>query len=110
MAYDQLLAERLREHFEGQVGVTEKRMFGGIAFLVNGNMAISASGQGGLMVRVEPGRTEELIVDPQVRRVVMRGRELDGWLRVDAQAVQTADELLRWVNCGVNFARTLPSK
>ena len=110
MAYDQLLAQRLQEQLDGELGITHKRMFGGLAFLVNGNMAISASGQGGLMVRVEPAQTDELVSDPHVRRVVMRGREMNGWLRVDTEAVQTDDELLRWVRCGVNSARTLPPK
>jgi hypothetical protein len=110
MAYDQQLAQRLREQFDGELGLAEKRMFGGLAFLVNGNIAISASGRGGLMVRVEPGQTEELVDDRHVRRFVMRGREMDGWLHVDTDAVQTDDELSRWVSCGVNFARTLPPK
>jgi len=110
MAYDQQLAQRLREYLDGELGLTEKRMFGGLAFLVNGNMAISASGQGGLMVRVEPGQTEKLVDDQHARRFVMRGREMDGWLHVDTEAVHTDDELARWVSCGVNFARTLPPK
>jgi TfoX/Sxy family transcriptional regulator of competence genes len=110
MAYDQQLAQCLREHLDGELGVTEKRMFGGLAFLVNGNMAVSASGQGGLMVRVDPAQTEELVSDPHVRRAVMRGREMDGWLRVDTAALRTCDELLRWVRCGVNYAGSLPPK
>jgi TfoX/Sxy family transcriptional regulator of competence genes len=110
MAYDEELADRLREHLGDAAGLTERRMFGGLAFLINGNMAVSASGQGGLLLRVDPTETEALVDEPNVRRFEMRGKEMDGWLRVDADAVQTADELARWVSVGVSFARSLPPK
>lgn len=83
MAYDERLAARIRDVIRGEPGLTEKRMFGGLAFLVGGNMAVSASGQRGLLLRVDPERTEELVDGQRVRRFAMRGREMDGWLRVD---------------------------
>jgi TfoX/Sxy family transcriptional regulator of competence genes len=110
MAYDEQLAERIREHLDGEPGITEKRMFGGLAFLANGNMAVSASGQGGLMVRVDPARTDELLSEPHVHRMVMRGRAMDGWLRVDTEAVDSDDELGSWVSRGLGYARSLPPK
>ena len=110
MAYDEQLAERIRAVLATEPGLTEKRMFGGLAFLINGNMAVSASGQGGLLLRVEPAQTDSLISTPHVRRFAMRGREMDGWLRVDEQAVATDDELRRWVAHGVDYARSLPAK
>ena len=110
MAYDEELAERLREALAGERDVSEKRMFGGLAFLVAGNMAVSASGRGGLMVRVDPARTDELVAQPQVERMVMRGRAMDGWLRVDAAVVRGDDDLDRWVREGVGYARSLPAK
>ena len=110
MAYDEELADRMRDHLGGAAGLTERRMFGGLAFLINGNMAVSASGQGGLLLRVDPKETDELVDEPHVRRFEMRGREMDGWLRVDADAVRTTDDLARWVSVGVRFARTLPPK
>jgi hypothetical protein len=85
-------------------------MFGGLAFLIQGNMAVSASSQGGLLLRVDPAETESLVSEPQVRRFEMRGREMDGWLRVDAEAIGTDDDLRRWVSHGVNYARSLPRK
>jgi len=110
MAYDEDLADRLREALQDESGVAEKRMFGGLAFLVNGNMAVAASGQGGLMLRVEPGATEGFLDQPGVRRMEMRGREMDGWLRIDSAAVEQDDELRRWVGVGVDYASTLPPK
>ena len=110
MAYDAELADRIRDLLQGEPGLTEKRMFGGLAFLVNGNLAVSASGQGGLMVRIDPGRTESLVDRQHVRRVVMRGREMDGWLRVDVELLEQDDELERWVNHGLAYARSLPPK
>lgn len=110
MAYDSELADRLREVLAGEHGVVEKRMFGGLAFMVDGHMAVGASGQGGLMLRVDPARTDSLIVDPRASRFEMRGREMDGWLRVDIDADTTDDELGRWVAHGVGYARSLPSK
>lgn len=110
MAYDEDLAERIREQMTGEDGLTEKRMFGGLAFLINGNMAVSASGQGGMLLRVDPAQTEELIKAPHVRRFEMRGREMDGWLRVDAGATAADADLARWVSLGVAYARSLPPK
>jgi TfoX/Sxy family transcriptional regulator of competence genes len=110
MSYDEELAERVRETVAGEHGVTEKRMFGGLAFLINGHMAVSASGQGGLLLRVDPVRTDSLVSEPHVQRFVMRGREMDGWLRVDSAAVKTDEDLSRWVSHGVTYARSLPPK
>ena len=110
MAYDEDLANRIREAMAGEAGVTEKKMFGGLAFLVGGNMAVAASGQGGLMVRVSPEETEELVAKPHAKPFVMRGREMDGWLRVDAEGVRTKRGLEPWVRRGVAYARSLPPK
>lgn len=110
MAYDEELANRIREVVEAEPGLTEMRMFGGLAFLIQGNMAVGASGQGGLLLRIDRAETESLISEPHVQRFVMRGREMDGWLRVDAEAVQTDDQLRRWVGHGVACARSLPPK
>jgi hypothetical protein len=110
MAYDEVLADRLRAQLSGEPGLTEKRMFGGLAFLIGGNMAVSASGQGGLLLRVDPAETEALVQEPHVDRFVMRGRAMDGWLRVDDAAVESDEDLGRWVSHGVSYARSLPSK
>lgn len=114
MAYDQELAERLRDTLHAAAGLTgtltERRMFGGLAFLVNGNMAVAASGQGGLLLRVDPQLADSLIEPPHVGPFVMRGRELTGWLRVDAAAVTTDAELARWTSYGIGYARGLPAK
>ena len=107
MAYDERLAERIRE-LAG--GATEKKMFGGLAFLVGGNMAIAASGQGGLLVRVDPDETAALTAEPGVEVMVMRGRAMAGWLRVDADRVTTRDALRAWVDRGVGYAASLPAK
>ncbi|MBJ7594124.1 MAG: TfoX/Sxy family protein [Candidatus Dormibacteraeota bacterium] len=110
MSVDEHLAARVRELVRTEVGVTEKRMFGGLAFLINGNMAVSASGQGGLLLRVDPGQTRALSSRPHAEVAVMRGREMDGWLRVDADGVRTKPQLGKWVSTGVAYARTLPPK
>jgi TfoX/Sxy family transcriptional regulator of competence genes len=110
MAYDEELADRLRELLQGEHGVTEKRMFGGLAFMINGNMAVGASGQGGLLLRVDPADTEALVQDPHARRFEMRGREMDGWLRVDGDGLSTDEQLQQWVARGVAYARSLPPK
>ena len=110
MAYDEDLADRVREVVQGEEGLTEKRMFGGLAFLIGGNMAVSASGKGGLLLRVDPEDTQTFVSEPLVRRFEMRGREMDGWLHLDAEAVTTDDELRRWVGHGVSYARSLPAK
>jgi TfoX/Sxy family transcriptional regulator of competence genes len=110
MAYDEDLANRIRELMAGESGVTEKKMFGGLAFLVGGNMAVAASGQGGLMVRCDPADTDKLVAKPHARRFEMRGREMDGWLRVDDEGVKTKRQLEPWVKTGVAYARSLPPK
>ncbi len=110
MAYDEHLADRVRELMAGDSEVTEQRMFGGLAFLVGGNMAVAASGQGGLMVRVDPETTDALMAKPHARRFEMRGRPVEGWLRVDAEGVQTKRQLEPWVKRGVAYARSLPPK
>lgn len=110
MAYDVEVADRLREALIGEPGVVEKAMFGGLAFLVAGHLAVSASGRGGLLLRVDPAQTEALLDDPRATRFVMRGREMNGWLRVDVDAGVTDNELSRWVEHGVAYARSLPPK
>ena len=110
MAYDEKLAGRIRELVAGEAGVTEKKMFGGLAFLVGGNMAISASGQGGILVRVDPAQSDALVAKSNAHVAVMRGREMAGWLRVDAEHVRTKRDLAHWVERGVAFARSLPPK
>jgi TfoX/Sxy family transcriptional regulator of competence genes len=110
MAYDVDLADRVRAVVRDEPGLTEKRMFGGLAFLLDGHMAVGASSQGGLLLRVDPARTEELVDEPRVGRFEMRGRAMDGWLRVDADAVADDESLRRWVSHGVTYARSLPPK
>jgi TfoX/Sxy family transcriptional regulator of competence genes len=110
MAYDEALAERIREHLLGEP-VEEKRMFGGLAFLLGGHLAVSASGKGGLMVRVAPTQTGELLAEPGASPMEMGGRgPVAGWLRVSADAVADEDALSRWVERGVAYARSLPPK
>jgi TfoX/Sxy family transcriptional regulator of competence genes len=110
MAYDEDLANRIRELVLSEDAVREQRMFGGLAFLINGNMSVAASGQGGLMVRVDPAQTDALLRKPHARAFEMRGREMQGWLRVDAEGVRTKRQLETWVARGVGYARSLPPK
>ncbi len=110
MAHDEDLARRIRALLDGEDGIDERRMFGGLAFLVGGNLAVGASGQGGLMLRVAPEDTEALLREPHARPMEMRGRELDGWLRVDAEGVRGDEALASWVARGVAAARALPAK
>jgi TfoX/Sxy family transcriptional regulator of competence genes len=110
VAYDEDLANRLRELVSGESGMTEKKMFGGLAFLINGHMAVSASSQGGLLLRCDPGETDALVSKPHAARFEMRGRAMDGWLRIDAEGVKTKRDLERWVGRGVSYARSLPPK
>jgi TfoX/Sxy family transcriptional regulator of competence genes len=110
VAYDEALAGRIRELMAGERGVKEKTMFGGLAFLVNGNMSVAASGQGGLLVRVDPDESGSLVQKPGVEMMEMRGRRMARWLRVDAEAVRTKKQLAAWVDRGVGFARSLPPK
>ena len=110
MAYDIELAERIRQVVQSEPGVAEQRMFGGLAFLIQGNMAVSASGQGGLMVRVDPAQAQSLVDEPHVQRVEMRGRVMDNWLRVSPEVLEQEDDLRRWVDHGVRYARSLRPK
>jgi TfoX/Sxy family transcriptional regulator of competence genes len=110
MAYDEDLANRIRELIAGESGVTEKKMFGGLAFLIGGNMAVAASGQGGLMVRCDPDQTDKLVAKPNAARFEMRGRAMDGWLRIEDEGVKTKRQLEQWVKTGVAYARSLPPK
>jgi TfoX/Sxy family transcriptional regulator of competence genes len=110
MAYDEDLANRIRELMAEEPGVTEKKMFGGLAFLIGGNMAVAASGQGGLLLRVDPEQGEGLAGGPHVEVAGMRGRAMSGWLRVGPEALKTKRELERWVSRGVIYARSLPAK
>jgi TfoX/Sxy family transcriptional regulator of competence genes len=110
MAYDEELAERVRELVAAEPGLAEKKMFGGLAFLLHGNMAVAASGQGGLLVRVDPAEGEELIAATPAEPMEMQGRTMSGWLRVDADAVRSDKELTTWVGRGTAYAKTLPPK
>ncbi len=110
MAYDEKLAERLRELLDGEPRLSEKKMFGGLAFLIGGNMAIAASGQGGVLVRVDPTETGKLVDSSKAEVAVMRGRPMDGWLRVASEHVGTKRQLAKWADLGVSYARSLPPK
>jgi TfoX/Sxy family transcriptional regulator of competence genes len=110
MAYDEGVAQRIRDLVEGDLDVTEKRMFGGLAFLVNGNMSVAASGSGGLLVRLEPDDAEPLLDGTVVTPMVMRGAPMRGWLRVAEAGYGTDEQLRDWVERSVEFARTLPHK
>lgn len=110
MAHDEDLADRIRVALQHADGVTEKKMFGGHAFLVGGHLAVAAGSNGGLLLRCDPARTESLIREPDVGRYEMRGKEMDGWLRVDPSAVATDEELGGWVEVGVAYVRALPPK
>ena len=110
MAYDEDLAERIRALLSTQRGVTEKKMFGGLAFLVSGNMAIAASGQGGVLVRVDPEESDRLVRTTKAEVAVMRGRPMPGWLRVAGADVRTKPQLTKWVKLGTGYARSLPVK
>ena len=110
MAYDERLAERIRDLLSDDAEASERKMFGGLAFLVNGNMAISASGLGGVLVRVDPARSDRLVATTAAELAVMRGRQMDGWLRVAAEDLRTKRQLARWVELGASHARSLPAK
>ncbi|MFB9451687.1 TfoX/Sxy family protein [Dactylosporangium vinaceum] len=110
MAYDEELAGRIRQVVQHESGLTERRMFGGLAFLVNGNLAVSASGHGGLLVRVDPADTARLLRRVETAPFEMRGRPMDGWLRVDPSGLGTRRRLAAWVARGVRYARTLPAR
>jgi len=110
MAYDEKLAARIRELVAGEQGVAEKKMFGGLAFLIGGHMAVAASGRGGMMVRVDPAESDTLVAKTNARVVEMRGRQMPGWLRLDIGDVKTKRQLETWVRRGVGYARSLPAK
>jgi TfoX/Sxy family transcriptional regulator of competence genes len=110
MPYDEDLANRLRELLAGEDAVTEKKMFGGLAFLLRGNMSVSASRNGGLLVRIEPAETDACLARPHVTLMKMGGRTMDGWITVAAEGLKTKRELAAWVKRGVGFAKTLPPK
>lgn len=110
MAYDENLAARIRELLAEEPGITEQKMFGGLAFLVGGNMAVAASSQGGLLVRVDPAKSDALVATTMAHPMEMRGRALQGWLRVDEGGVRTKRQLVKWAGMGVTYARTLPAK
>ena len=110
MAYDEELADRVREHVEQEGGLTEKKMFGGLAFLIDGRMAVCVGSKGGLMLRIDPADTDVLLRDPRARPFEMRGREMTGWLGIDVDARATDEELASWIRRGVAYARTLPPK
>jgi TfoX N-terminal domain len=110
VAYDEDLADRIRALLATDHDVVEKKMFGGLAFLIGGNMSVSASGQGGLLVRCDPYETESFVNEPHADRFAMRGRAMDGWLRVEPEGVEGDAALKRWVEVGVGYARSLPPK
>jgi TfoX/Sxy family transcriptional regulator of competence genes len=110
VAYDEELATRIRQRIGDEPDLTERKMFGGLAFLIGGNMAVAASGQGGLLVRADPDESDGLVATTNARLMEMRGREMRGWLRVDSQDVVSDDELARWVELGTAYARSLPKK
>jgi len=107
VAYDEALAAKIRALVAGAPNLTEQKMFGGLAFLIGGNMAVAASGQGGMLVRVDPAEGERLVASTGARLMEMRGRQMAGWLRVDP-----ADhaEIQAWVERGIDYARSLPEK
>ena len=110
MAYDEELADRIRELIGAEADLTEQKMFGGLAFLIGGNMAVAASGQGGVRVRVDPSQSDRLVETSKARPMVMRGRAMQGWLRVASEDVRTKRQLARWVTLGTTYARSLPPK
>jgi TfoX/Sxy family transcriptional regulator of competence genes len=110
VAYDEDLADRIRELLAGESDLTEKKMFGGLAFLIGGNMAVAASGQGGVLVRVDPAQSDKLVATTNARFMEMRGREMQGWLRIDSEDALTKRELAKWVKIGARYARSLPAK
>ncbi|HEY8778004.1 MAG TPA: TfoX/Sxy family protein [Gaiellaceae bacterium] len=110
MAYDEELAARIRDLVAGEPDLTEKKMFGGLAFLIGGDMAVAASGQGGALVRVDPAQSDNLVATTSASLMEMRGRSMPGWLRVDSGDLRTKRELAKWVGLGAAYARSLPAK
>jgi hypothetical protein len=110
VAYDEELAGRIRTLLGDRAGLTEQKMFGGLAFLVGGNMAIAASGGGGILVRVDPAESDTLVATTPAEPMEMRGRQMAGWLRVGAGAVPDDATLGEWVERGAGYAASLPPK
>ena len=110
MAYDEDLADRIRELVAGEAGLTEQKMFGGLAFLIGGHMAVAASGQGGALVRIDPAESDALVATTSAQLMEMRGRQMPGWLRVGAEDLRTDPQLAKWVELGTSYARSLPAK
>jgi TfoX N-terminal domain len=110
VAYDEELAARIRELVIGESNLTEQKMFGGLAFLIGGNMAVAASGQGGVLVRVDPAQSDALVATTNARVMEMRGRPMRGWLRVGPENLRSKRQLARWVELGTTYARSLPAK
>jgi hypothetical protein len=110
VAYDEELAARIRELVVGESNLTEQKMFGGLAFLIGGNMAVAASGHGGVLVRVDPAQSDALVATTNARVMEMRGRPMRGWLRVDPDGLRSKRQLARWVELGTTYARSLPAK
>jgi hypothetical protein len=110
MAYDEALAGRIRDLVGDEPNLTEQKMFGGLAFLIGGNMAVAASGQGGVLVRVDPDESDALVATTPAEPMEMRGRQMAGWLRVDTADVAADDELAAWVDRGATYAASLPPK
>ncbi len=110
MAYDEDLADRIRALVTDEFDLTEQRMFGGLAFLIGGNMAVAASGQGGMMVRVDPAESDTIVAKTNARPMEMRGKPMQGWLRIDSKSLGTNRQLTRWVTLGTTYARSLPAK
>jgi hypothetical protein len=110
VAYDEELAGRIRQLVGSESDLTEKKMFGGLAFLIGGNMAVAASGQGGVLVRVDPAESDTFVSTTNARIMEMRGRRMQGWLRIDPEDVRTKRQLAKWVGRGTAYARSLPAK
>jgi TfoX/Sxy family transcriptional regulator of competence genes len=110
VAYDEELADRIRELVAGESDLTEQKMFGGLAFLIGGNMAVAASSEGGALVRVDPAQSDALVAETNAHVMEMRGRQMQGWLRVDPEDLRSEVELAKWVELGTAYARSLPAK
>jgi len=110
VTFDEHLAVRIRSLVEASAGLSETKVFGGIAFLANGNMAVAASGNGGIVVRVAPDRSADLVATTEARMMKMRGKTMHGWLRIDAAHVESDEALATWVDLGISYAASLPAK
>ena len=110
MAYDEDLANRLREALAGEDAITEKKMFGGLAFLLHGHMTVSASGRGGMLVRLDPAATDAALTRPHATLMTMGGRTMEGWIRVAPAGIATKRDLRAWVKRSLDYVKTLPPK